>query len=321
MNVLILSCGRRCELVEAFKSALKKNEIAGKIVGADCSDLAPGLYFCDEKVIIPKVSEPDYIEKLITIINSYNINLVIPTIDTELLILSKNKKYIEDMTNATILVSSEKVINICNDKTLTSKFFENNGFDTPKVLNINEVKSYPVFIKPLNGSSSKDTFIVKSKKELSFFSEYIDKPMIQEYIVGEEFTIDVCLNFDFSPVSIVPRLRVATRGGEVLKGRIVKDKQLIDTTKQVLEKLKAIGHITIQCIRNEKGIYFIEINPRYGGGVPISIKAGAHSPDYIVKMLLLNKNLEYRESYLDNLIGLRYDQAIYLDEKGNILYD
>lgn len=42
-------------------------------------------------------------------------------------------------------------------------------------------------------------------KRIVVFSEYIDNPLIQEYILGEEYTIDVCLNFDSTPVSIVPR--------------------------------------------------------------------------------------------------------------------
>ncbi|HFM7731205.1 TPA: carboxylate--amine ligase, partial [Enterococcus faecium] len=56
MNILILSCGRRCELVNAFKTALNNNEMEGKIIGADCSELAPALYMCDEKIVLPKVS-------------------------------------------------------------------------------------------------------------------------------------------------------------------------------------------------------------------------------------------------------------------------
>ncbi|HFS4842500.1 TPA: ATP-grasp domain-containing protein, partial [Enterococcus faecium] len=100
---------------------------------------------------------------------------------------------------------------------------------------------------------------------------------------------------DSTPVSIVPRKRIATRGGEILKGQIIKDRELIETTKKMLEKLNAIGHITIQCIKNEKGIFYLEINARYGGGAPISIKSGANSPEYIIKMIDSKKNLRYRE--------------------------
>ncbi|WP_230208248.1 ATP-grasp domain-containing protein, partial [Enterococcus faecium] len=229
MNILILSCGRRCELVNAFKTALNNNEMEGKIIGADCSELAPALYMCDEKIVLPKVSESNYIEELIKVIKFFEIKLIVPTIDTELSTLSRNKKYIENETDSVVLVSSEKVIDICENKILTSAFFEQNGFKTPEILNSSEITKFPVFIKPLNGSSSVNTFIVNNEKELLFFSEYIDNPLIQEYILGEEYTIDVCLNFDSTPVSIVPRKRIATRGGEILKGQIIKDRELIET--------------------------------------------------------------------------------------------
>ncbi|HFU6105052.1 TPA: carboxylate--amine ligase, partial [Enterococcus faecium] len=96
MNILILSCGRRCELVNAFKTALNNNEMEGKIIGADCSELAPALYMCDEKIVLPKVSESNYIEELIKVIKFFEIKLIVPTIDTELSTLSRNKKYIEN---------------------------------------------------------------------------------------------------------------------------------------------------------------------------------------------------------------------------------
>lgn len=74
MNILILSCGRRCELVNAFKTALNNNEMEGKIIGADCSELAPALYMCDEKIVLPKVSESNYIEELIKVIKFLKLN-------------------------------------------------------------------------------------------------------------------------------------------------------------------------------------------------------------------------------------------------------
>ncbi|MFU1875383.1 carboxylate--amine ligase, partial [Enterococcus faecium] len=91
--------------------------------------------------------------------------LIVPTIDTELSTLSRNKKYIENETDSVVLVSSEKVIDICENKILTSAFFEQNGFKTPEILNSSEITKFPVFIKPLNGSSSVNTFIVNNEKE------------------------------------------------------------------------------------------------------------------------------------------------------------
>ena len=134
---------------------------------------------------------------------------------------------------------------------------------------------FPVFIKPVDGSSSINAFKVNSKEELDNYLKLIKKPMIQEYISGEEFTVDVFLDFDSNIISIVPRLRIQVRGGEISKGKIVKNRLVIDEVMKLMKTLKPIGHITVQLMLTDKGIKFIEINPRFGGGAPMSIESGA----------------------------------------------
>ena len=141
---------------------------------------------------------------------------------------------------------------------------------------------------------------------------------MQEFIEGEEFTVDVFTDFDGNPITIVPRIRLATRGGEVAKGLVKKDQEITDVIKQVVEQLKPIGHITIQCMKTKDGIKFIEINPRFGGGAPISIKAGANSPKYLYQ-LLLGETLTYHENFEDGVLGLRHDEAIFLNKKGEVI--
>lgn len=321
INVLILSAGRRVELVKCFKEAAKLAEVNSKIVTADLSNTAPAIYFGDKNYIIPRIGSDKYILTIIDICNKEDVKLIVPTIDTELLILAENKNLIEDKTKAKVLVSDEKVIKICRDKINTNRFFEENGFGVPKKISqeelcIKELK-FPLFIKPLNGSSSINAFKVNNLKELSFFNEYIENPIIQKFIEGDEYTIDVFLDFEANPITIVPRKRLATRGGEVSKGLVVKDKELIEEIKKVIQKLKPIGHITIQCMKTKDGIKFIEINPRFGGGAPISIKVGANSPLNLYK-LLKGEILDYNEDYKDNILALRFDEAIFLDE-GKIL--
>lgn len=316
INILILSVGRRVELVECFKRAAKRLKIESKIIGADISDTAPAIYFTDKHYLIPRIGEKNYIESIIEICNKEKIKDIIPTIDTELLILSQNKKIIEEKTEAKVMVSDYDVISICRNKINTQEFFEKNGFGVPKritELNENEAR-FPLFIKPLDGSSSINTFKVKNKEELKFFKNYIDKPIIQELVEGKEYTIDAFCDFESRPITIVPRQRIAVRNGEILKGKIVKDRTLIDDVKRLLNKLKPIGQVTIQCIKNDEKINYIEINPRFGGGAPMSIMAGADSCENIYR-LLLGEKLEYNEAYKDNIMFLRFDNSIMLDEK------
>jgi carbamoyl-phosphate synthase large subunit len=135
--------------------------------------------------------------------------------------------------------------------------------------------------------------------------------MIQEYIMGEEYTVDVFLDFNSNIISIVPRLRMQVRGGEISKGKIVKNRLIIDEVIKLMNVLKPIGHITVQLMDTKEGIKFIEINPRFGGGAPMSIQSGANSCINLFK-LLMNEKLAYNEDYEENLIFLRYDKSICL---------
>lgn len=322
INILILSAGRRVELVKCFKEAAKIKRIESNIVTADISKTAPATYFGDKNYTIPKIGDDGYIEAVINICNKENIMLVIPTIDTELKILSENKKLIEKETNAKILISDKKVIDICINKKNTNKFFEENGFGIPKEIKNSDIENrnykFPLFIKPIDGSSSINAFKVNNEKQLLFFKDYIDNPIIQEFIEGTEYTIDAFIDFDGNPITIVPRERIATRAGEISKGKIVKDRELINEVKKVIEVLKPIGHITFQCMKIKDRIKFIEINPRFGGGAPMSIKAGANSPLNLYR-LLLNEKLTYNEDFNENILALRFDDSIFLNNDGELI--
>lgn len=322
INILFLSVGRRVELIKSFRKVKEKNNLDSKLIAVDISEIAPAIYFVDKFYIVPRTIEHDYTDKIIEICIKENIKLIIPTIDTELSIMAENKERIEKQTSAKVLVSDKKVIDICRNKYNTQNFFEENGFGTPMLINIyDEVDvNYPLFIKPLDGSSSINTFKVNNKHELHFFLQYIKKPIVQEFIEGEEFTVDVFLDFDSNPITVVPRKRLAVRSGEISKGLIVKDRNIIDETKKMLDVLKPIGQVTVQCMKTSDCIKFIEINPRFGGGAPMSIRAGADSPLNLYK-LLLGEKLQYNEDFKENLLSLRFDDSIFIDEKGNVLND
>ena len=322
VNVLILSAGRRVELIKCFKHAAEGLGIKSSVIAADLSDTAPAIYFADRHYFIPRIGEEGYIDEIINICNREDIALVVPTIDTELLILAKNRDNIESSTNAKVLISDLSVVEICRDKCKTQTFFEDNGFGVPgQITDIYaENISFPLFIKPLDGSSSINAFKVNNRHELEFFYSYIDRPIVQEMMFGEEYTVDVFLDFSSSLISMVPRRRLATRSGEISKGKIVKDRQIMSDVRRLMEILRPVGHITVQCMKTDKGIQYIEINPRFGGGAPMAIKAGADSCKNLYR-LLMGEKLAYNEDYRENLTFLRFDDAIMLNENMECIND
>ena len=111
-----------------------------------------------------------------------------------------------------------------------------------------------------------------------FFKEYIPNPMIQEFADGPEYCVDVFSDFNSKLITVVPKLRVAHRSGEITKAKVVKDREIIELTKKLVSILKPQGEINFDCIKTQEGIKIIEINGRFAGGAPISFKAGANSP-------------------------------------------
>lgn len=317
INVLVLSAGRRVELIKCFKRAASELKVTGKVIAVDCSDTAPALYFADKYRLVPRIDSGRYVDAVIDVCNEESVSLIVPTIDTELLLLAENRERIEKETNARLLISDLSVIQICRNKLNTQKYMEEHGFKVPHLYTKEELEKddigFPLFVKPVDGSSSIDTYKVENREQLNAILTLVKDPMVQDYMVGEEYTIDVFLDFGSNIITMVPRLRMATRSGEIAKGRIVKDTEIVEDVTRLMKELKPIGHITVQCRKTDRGIEYIEINPRFGGGAPMSIMAGADSCSNLYR-LLRGEVLTYNDDYRENVIFLRFDSSIMLNE-------
>ncbi len=316
INILFSSVGRRVELVKYFREAKEKLNINGNLIGIDIDELAPALNFVDRKYIVPRLNNKDFIPTIIDICKKESISLIVPTIDTELEIYAKNKKLIEKETGTKVMVCDEDIISIIRDKIKTNSYLKLNGFDVPRVITEKDIKnknySFPLFIKPLDGSSSINAFKIENFDELMFFKSYVPNPIIQEFVDGTEYCVDVFSDLDSNIITVVPKLRLAHRSGEITKAKIIKDREIIELGKKLAKTLNAQGEINFDCIKTDNGIKIIEINARFAGGAPISFKSGANSAEKIYRCLLGEK-IEYNEEYKDGLIALRFDDAIFLN--------
>lgn len=321
VNILFTCIGRRVTLLNSFRKAARQLKLDCNIVGTDKNLLSPALQLCDIKHVVSPVKHPDYLKELLDVVKKNRIRLLVPTVDLDLKLLSKNREEFEQI-GCRILVSKPEVIDICQDKRKTFQFLTKNGFDTPQTSTIKSILAkkrvkYPVFLKPWDGYASKGNTIVKNRTELNFFGKRIPKCIAQEYVKGTEYTCDVFVDFDMNVRCVVPRKRIEVRSGEVSKAQIIKNEKIMTGVKHVVEKLAAgPGVITIQLIETGQGkIEFIEINPRFGGGVPLSIKAGANFPKWILQMFFGKQPRIKFDGFQDNLTMLRYDNEVWLGGK------
>lgn len=324
-NVLFTSAGRRVSLIRSFREALVEMGMDGKIITADMRNNAPAAFVSDVHELLPRVTDPVYIPKLMDVCQKHAVKLLIPLIDTELQVLADHRNEFAKI-GVSVLVSSPEVIQIGNDKRKTSLFLDSIGMKAPKIIDPLEAlavgfSSYPLMLKPYNGSSSVGVTKIHNAEELKFFLNFIPNSILQEFVVGREFTVDVLMDFQGKAYAAVPRLRMETRSGEVSKGMTVKDKRLMDAARKVAEALPgAVGCITLQCfVTDLEEIVFIEINPRFGGGIPLSLAAGARYCATIIQWLLsLPVVWKDMDDWRDGLVMLRYDEAFFVDQ-GDLL--
>ena len=312
-NVLVLSAGRRVSLVRAFKKAIEDLSIEGDVFGADMHpNMSAACNVLSKSFVLPHVLKDEYIVELKSLCLKESIKLVVPTIDTELLKLAKHKQEFKDI-GITIVVSDSELVVPCRDKRLTHDLFDDIGFPVPITYSLDNI-IFPCFSKPVSGSLSQNIRILQSQDELDTWDVPKSEMMYMEIISNEEFdeyTIDVYYTQDSELICMVPRQRVEVRGGEISKGRT--NKVLIDLLKEPMSKIKtAFGCLTLQVFKSKTTvqIYGIEINPRFGGGFPLSNAAGARYPEFLLREVFLNEDLSYTDDWEDQLVMLRYDAEV-----------
>ena len=317
-NILITSAGRRVSLTRAFQEELKKVFPDSKVYVSDAApELSSAAQIADKAFKLPLVDDVNYVDVLIKLCKANDIKIIIPTIDPELPVLAINYDLFLK-NNIHPIISSEGLIKDCNNKRNTHRFFETKNIKYAKEYSRTDYQ-FPFFIKPIDGSGSSDLYIIKEKKDLS--QELIDneKLLFLKYYSKDEhdeYTCDLYYDKKHYLKCAVPRKRIEIRGGEVSKGLTRKNILL----KYISERLQYIdgarGCLTFQFFLHQKtdDIIGIEINARFGGGYPLSYLAGANYPKWVIKEYLLNESIEKFDNWKDNLLMLRYDSEILVED-------
>lgn len=293
-NVLILSAGRRVELVQAFQQEIR-NLLPGSIVIA--ADMSPGLsaacQVADHAIAVPRIDSGHYVDYVLEQSIRHHISLVVPTIDTELLLLAQERERFASM-GVSLVVSDMELVTACRDKRKTKTLFESLGIDTPAIYPRDRIE-FPCFVKPYDGSSSIGAAVIRDRSMLSNQMWHDNKLIFMELLDRSwtEYTVDVYFDRHGILKCLVPRQRIETRGGEVSKG-VTRRNHLYD---YLLTKLTCLtgarGCITMQIFADLSNEHFsaIELNPRFGGGYPLSYSAGANFPGWLLREYILNEQI------------------------------
>jgi carbamoyl-phosphate synthase large subunit len=316
VNVLITAASRRVPLVRAFRDAVEKT-VKGRVITTDINPLSPALYFGHKHHIVPLTTDRYYIPIIESICDAEEVDLVIPTIDDELPIFGRVLGRFKELGIA-VAVSSEQTSIICNDKYETFLFCKRQGIQTPMTRLANEVDfsniQYPVYVKPRFGRGSVNVFVVHNEAQLRLFIDYVPDAIVQDHLAGKEFTVDVLSDFNGRVLSVVPRERLVIRAGVSDKGITRKHAEVIAFAKDIAEKLQIVGPANIQCKLDGRDISLIEINPRFSGGIPLTIAAGADFTNWLVQ---LTAGIEVKPQigkFQDALAMMSFEESIFATE-------
>lgn len=322
LNILILSCGTRNKVVQYFKRELNGK---GLVMATDCSHLAPALYEADEHFIVPRMDDKNYLKKILSICKEKKIKAVFSLIDPELLLLAENRDAFLEV-GTTPIISSLELIELSFNKFYMHRFLLNNKFNVIKSYmdkelfykDVEEKKiSYPVFVKPVEGSASTNINLISSKEELESMFKRYNNLMIQEYMTGREYGADIYIdNISNDIVAIFVKEKLRMRAGETDKSVSVKDEKLLYLLANFVKIAGFQGVIDIDVFEKNGEYYISEVNPRFGGGYPHAYECGVNIPEMIINNYLYEiENLNVLGKYDEGKYMMKYNEVLVTDQE------
>ncbi len=316
MNYLMLSVGRRSELLKNFKQSM---ESGSKLIATDISPYAPALYMADKQYLVPRIDDPAYIDIVLDICEKEKINAVTTFIDPEIEILAKNRGKFEAL-GVEVLAPYEKTAHLCFDKYLMFRHLSENGIPTVmtwSTLNdfdealANKEVCFPVFVKPRTGSGSVGARKVNDYSVLKEAVKEDPTLIIQEYMDCEDLDADVYIDtITHEAVAAFSKRKIETRIGGASKTISFKDAMLFEFISKIVATLKFNGPVDMDFFYKDGQYYLSEVNPRFGGAYLHAYGAGVDFIKLIEKNLKGEPNTPCFGNYEEGVVMMMYDSVV-----------
>jgi carbamoyl-phosphate synthase large subunit len=310
--VLLTGAGKRYDIVSCFSRLTRT-------IVADPSPLAPAQYAAHVRCAVPRIDDPRYLTALRELCEQHQVGAVLPLtdLDIELLAHARAERHLP------ALVPSPKVARATYDKYETHLMLARLGLPSPPtVLPDDDLDSfdYPVMIKPRRGSGARSIHRADDPAQARFFVDYVDEPvMVQRAMGGPELSIDCLGDLQGRCLNAIPRTMLESRGGESIKGAVVRDQELIELGRRTMEALGVTGPATIQVFRDPHvGLGITDVNARFGGAFPAPVYAalpGRTYPELIVAMASGEPVAPHVGEFREGMTFTRYYWQLELDQR------
>ena len=274
----------RCVLIpgaggDAGIGAIKALRLAGyrgRIAATDTDPLSPGLELADAGTVVPPAASPDFFDRAIEFIHDEEVDVILPTSGFDTPVYARHEGELRG-AGVTVIGCGPYVMETCMDKW---RFYEyvRREFPVPRTYQRPpDDLEFPCFVKPVRGKGSRHVAVCRDREALAHRLREHDDLLIQEYLPGVEYTVDVLSDLDGRPLVAVPRVRLAVKEGISVRGQTIHDGEIESLCLRLAAALLLKGPVCMQLKRDRDGApRFIEVNPRMGGGTIFAALAGVN---------------------------------------------
>ncbi len=318
INLLLLAPHWRVSLARALQTKNKaRSGFPGNIVGADSDPLAASLNVVDTRYLLPPFDDSACKNKLLDICRKEAIHAILPMTNKAIEFLHRHRDDFNE-GNWLAYLQDSKTIEICHDKQKLARFFESESVPCPKTGSakmFSALDQFPLIAKPKQGEGGKENFRIETQRDLEFYAQKYPGHVLQQFIQGEEYSVDWFSDKSGKPVLIVPRKRLAIRGGEVMVSEICMDPAIIELVKHLGLRLNLRGPANLQGILDaDRQFLFTDINLRFGSGASHTIAVGGDMPGYIFRDLSGEANSIEPPTIQNGNVMTRFHDAFFSPE-------
>ena len=309
MRILLMSTGRRVSLIQRLRQTASKMQLNLYITGTEIYPWTPSLKFCDSYHMVDKTFSEKHLNQLEEIIQNEKLDAVLPGNDYDLAFLQQVRtrplwqslKILDAGVNQSLFLS----------KSESADFFKSINLKVPTIYKRPQDGQGTMILKEDRGHGSINQYVVRDCDDASKYWNDLKQPFLQEFVEGIEYTIDVFSSEDYQTINCCPRIRRKVRAGVSDVGEVDLNNNLLNLIAPKLPLFQLRGPWNLQCIVRDSEFYFLEVNPRFSGGVPLSIAAGC---DLVQNLLewYLNKPLTKFDTLEDGLVMMKYEQELFV---------
>lgn len=296
-------------------------ETSHEVIGVDMNPAAAGIQLADAGTSVPAAGDKEWPDAMADVVERFDVSVVIPTVDEELSELPALSRAISD--EVSIVAPRQDVIDTAIDKYRTTKRLRKAGHDVPRTWLASEVdcvesEAFPLVLKPRQGRGSRGFHRLDNRDQLSDCLQrvkYEPKELIvQELLVGDEYTTSVVGTTDNRLLGVVPKEAVEKEGSTTI-GATREAPAVANSCRAIFETLQPCGPLNIQQLLDEAGTpHTIEINPRFSSTSCLTVAAGFDEFDLLIRDAL-GKPVTGPDDYVRDRYLLRYDDHVFVDDE------